>query len=198
MVEVAAGSVFLMLGVAVRLKPPRLNLESGEAAELTTVETDAGVRLWPNLKPPLVAVPGAAPVTALGVTDTAADGPSLKPPLGVVPGATLVPALGVTDTASDGSSLKPPLTVVDVAGTLGVAGAVFPKPNPNVVAAVVTGALSPKLKTPGGAAVLGTGAGPPLKAAGVAGAGAGEVLAGVAKAGLEDDFERAFWNKIMP
>ena len=96
------------------------------------------------------------------------------------------------------SFLKPPLPAVDVAGTLGVAGAVFPKPNPNVVAAVVTGALSPNLKTLDGAAVLGTGAGPSLKAAGVAGAGVGEVLAGVAKAGLEGDFERAFWNKLMP
>ena len=38
-----------------------------------------------------------------------------------------------------------------------------PPLKPNVVAAVVTGALSPNLKTPGGAAVLGTGAGPPLK-----------------------------------
>ena len=112
MVAVAAGSVFLMLGVAVKLKPPRLDLEAGVAAELTAVETKAGVRPWPNLKQPLGFVPGAAPVPALGVTDTAADGPSMKPPLGVVPGATPVPEIGVTDTAADGPSLKPPLGVV--------------------------------------------------------------------------------------
>ena len=143
MAATAAGSDFLMVGVAVKLNPPKLALEAGVAAVLGVlagVVNDTDVRPWPNLKPVVAAVAADAAVDAavlvavLGVRDAAGGCPNLNPPL--------VPVVA-------------PLPGVDVMDTAGVADVVFPKPNPNVVAAVVAGALSPNLKpVEGGAAAL--------------------------------------------